>query len=71
MLNHRISLEAIIIKKLCNAESKTPKLALYSLAVTIYAIRFNIQQLYVLPIQCIYVFCVDLGANSDYFTLQH
>ena len=26
---------------------------------------------YVLPTQCIYVFCVDLGTNSDYFTVQH
>jgi hypothetical protein len=21
--------------------------------------------------QCIYVFCVDLGTNSDYFPIQH
>jgi len=28
--------------------------------------QFNIQQLYVLPTQCIYVFCVDLRTNSDY-----
>ena len=26
---------------------------------------------YVLPTQCIYVFCVDLRTNSDYFTVQH
>jgi hypothetical protein len=26
---------------------------------------------YVLPTQCICVFCVDLRTNSDYFTLQH
>jgi len=25
----------------------------------------------VLPTQCIYVFCVDLRTNSDYFTVQH
>jgi len=31
----------------------------------------NIQQHYVLPTQCIYVFCVDLRTNSDYFTVQH
>jgi hypothetical protein len=24
-----------------------------------------------LPTQCIYVFCVDLRTNSDYFTVQH
>ena len=28
--------------------------------------QFNIQQFYVLPTQCIYVFCVDLRTNSDY-----
>ena len=32
--------------------------------------QFNIQQLYVLPTQCIYVFCVDLRTNSDYFLIQ-
>jgi len=29
--------------------------------------QFNIQQFYVLPTQCIYVFCVDLRTNSHYF----
>ena len=33
--------------------------------------QFNIQQFYVLPTQCIYVFCVDLRTNSDYFPLQY
>jgi hypothetical protein len=32
--------------------------------------QFNIQQFYVLPTQCIYVFCVDLTTNSDYFPIQ-
>jgi len=32
--------------------------------------QFHIQQFYVLPTQCIYVFCVDLRTNSDYFPLQ-
>jgi hypothetical protein len=31
--------------------------------------QFNIQQFYVLLTQCIYVFCVDLRTNSDYFSL--
>ena len=30
-----------------------------------------IQQFYVLPTQCIYVFCVDLRTNGDYFPIQH
>jgi len=33
--------------------------------------QFNTQQFYVLPTQCIYVFCVDVRTNSDYFPIQH
>jgi hypothetical protein len=33
--------------------------------------QVNIQQFYVLLTQCIYVFCVDLRTNSDYFSIQH
>ena len=33
--------------------------------------QFNIQQFYVLPTQCTYVFCVNLRTNSDYFPIQH
>jgi len=29
--------------------------------------QFDIQQFYVLPTLCIYVFCVDLRTNSDFF----
>jgi len=32
---------------------------------------FNIQKLYILPTQGIYVFCVDLRTNSHYFPTQH
>ena len=31
----------------------------------------NINQFYVLPTQCIYVFCVDLRTDSDYFPILH
>jgi len=33
--------------------------------------RFDVQKFYVLSTQCIYVFCVDLRTNSDYFAVQH
>jgi len=33
--------------------------------------QFNIQQFHVLSTQCIYVFYVDIGTNSDYFPRQH
>jgi len=32
---------------------------------------FNFKQFCFLPTQCIYVFCVDLRTNSDYFPIQH
>jgi hypothetical protein len=32
---------------------------------------FSIQQFHVLPTQGIYVLCVDVRANSDYFPTQH
>jgi hypothetical protein len=35
--------------------------------VTLCTARFNVKELYVLPIQCIYVFCVDLSTNGDLF----
>jgi len=41
------------------------------LVVTIRTARFNIQQFYVLPIQCIYVFCMDLRTNSDYSPITY
>jgi len=33
--------------------------------------QFNIQQFYVLPTQCIYVFYVGLRTNSNYFPIQN
>jgi len=33
--------------------------------------QFNLQQFYVLPTQCVYVFCVDLRTNSVHFPIQH
>ena len=39
--------------------------------VTLYTTRFNIHKSYVLPTECIYVFCMDLRTNNDYFPIQH
>jgi hypothetical protein len=44
---------------------------MYRTVVTISTASFSLQNFYVLPIQCIYVFCVDLRTNSDYFPTQH
>ena len=56
---------------LTTAFTFTERLIIESIMVTIPTNRFNIQQFYVLPIQCIYVFSVDLRTNSDYFPIQH
>jgi len=42
-------------------------LTLYGPVVTICTVRFNIHKINVLPTRCIFVFCVDLRTNSDYF----
>jgi len=39
--------------------------------VTICTTIFNIHKFYVLPTQCIYVFCMDHRTNSNYFPIQH
>jgi hypothetical protein len=39
--------------------------ALTSVLFALCTDTFNVQQLYVLPTQCIYVFCVDLRTNSE------
>jgi len=36
---------------------------MYRTLVTICTTEFNVQKLYVLPTQCIYVFCIDLKTN--------
>ena len=33
--------------------------------------QFNIKQFYIQPTQCIYVLCVDLRTNSDYYPIQY
>ena len=38
-----------------------------TLVVTLYTTRFNIQQLYILSTQCVFVYCVDLKIKSYYF----
>jgi hypothetical protein len=39
--------------------------------IRIHTTDFNTNQFSVLPTECIYVFCVDLRTNSDYFPIQH
>jgi hypothetical protein len=39
--------------------------------ITICTVRLKVQQSYFLPTQCIYVICIDLRTNSDYFTMQY
>jgi len=44
---------------------------MYRTVVIICTARFIIQKSHVLPTQCVYMFCVDLRTNSDYFPIQH
>ena len=47
-------------------------LPLYSPMITIYIYhQFNIHKFYFLFPQWIYVFCIDIRTNSDYFRIQH
>jgi len=38
--------------------------------VTLLTTSFTLANSTFCPTQCIYVFCVDLGTNSDYFPIQ-
>jgi hypothetical protein len=42
-----------------------------SSVVTICTTMFHTHKFYILPAKCIYVSCVDLRTNSDYFPMQH
>ena len=53
-----------------NLSAYSESIELKSPVVTIRTTRFNVQQFYVLRAPCIYVFCVDLRTNSDYFCIQ-
>jgi hypothetical protein len=48
-----------------------PFLTLQTPGPTICTARFNIHKFYVLPTQCIYVFCMNLRTNSNYSPIQH
>jgi hypothetical protein len=39
----------------------------YSFCIVVYTAVYNIQRIYVLSTKCIYVFCMDLRAKSNYF----
>jgi hypothetical protein len=54
-----------------NSESRRMRHALAILIAEIASAYCAVRStFYVLPTQCIYVFCVDLRTNSDYFTVQ-
>jgi len=43
---------------------------LYTLLASLCTASLTLQKSHVLPTQCIYVFCVDLRTNCDYFPVQ-
>ena len=40
-------------------------------AASLCSTRFTTPKFHLLPTQCIYVFCVDLRTNRDYFPIRH
>jgi hypothetical protein len=58
---------------LCGSQKKQRLFPYAALSHCVYcAVRTEyIHKFYVLPTQCVYVFCVDLRTNSDYFTVQN
>jgi hypothetical protein len=38
---------------------------------TVCTAVFGVQNFYILPTQCVYVFCVVLRINNNYFSMQH
>ena len=68
-LNSGISIFRCVYVCVCVCVLMT--LTLSSPVVIICTIKCNMQQLYVLPTQCIFVFCMDLKTDSDYLPIQH
>jgi len=57
---------------LCNASTTLTAREPFNIHWSLYVPPvFTLKKSYVLPTQCIYVFCVDLRTNSDYFPIQH
>jgi hypothetical protein len=57
--------------KLHNTRHSRNYVSLECPAFTVCTTRYNNRQFYVLPTQCIYVFCMNLRINSDLCHLQH
>ena len=64
-------LEVISNPGLALSSESSRGLTLWDPVVPECVTRFNVKEFYILSTQCIYVFCVDLRTNSDYFPIQH
>ena len=69
----KMSLTLVGLRAACQARYLQYAVFCFCLQPSGYCIyrQFNIRQFYVLPTQSIYVFCVDLRTNSQYFPIQH
>jgi hypothetical protein len=56
----------LVDNSIVNLKCLATKLDIKSPVVTLCTTRLNVQKFYVVPTQCICVFCVDLRTNSDY-----
>ena len=59
-----------VIQNMHYVNCRVRSLTLLSALVIIFTTTFNIRKLYVLPTQCIYVFCWDLRTNNDKFSMK-
>jgi hypothetical protein len=73
----QLCLHALCTLDICTQEADLirsflmERLPFKSPVVITHTATFNMQQFYILPTQCVYVFCVDLRTNRDYVPVQH
>jgi uncharacterized membrane protein YcgQ (UPF0703/DUF1980 family) len=69
VFRHKACLSGLNVRYVYVMHKTCFKLGLQSPLVSSFTTRYNIQQPYVLPTQCICVFCIDFRTNSDYLPM--
>jgi len=70
-MKYRISLKSVQWERSCMRVGGRTDRHITKLTDSLSRFCKRASKFYVLPTQCIYVFCVDLRTNSDYFPIQH
>jgi hypothetical protein len=75
VVKRRISVYFIATSFVCEKSLRERRLnfvlTFYGPVFVVCTTSFNIQTQYVLQTDCLYVLCMDLRRNSDYFHIQH